>query len=164
MPNNERGIAYPMKIIRLSAIALFVSLLIIAGCDKNTVSTCVPIPNSLTYTVNAFDESSDSSDEYFNKNITNFMFTESATTYSGVGNCPNESCSIGLQIKNLTSKKITFKYAVGLIYNNGANTWSFDDSTSIDSMSSVNIGTLNNDCEIVTAPTTTVQLSKIVYK
>jgi len=151
-----------MKLIRLLAITLLVSTVIIAGCDKNNPS-CVPFPNSFIYTLDAYD-AVDTTSVYFNKRIATFSFTQSTTSYSGVGNCPSENCSINLKIQNLTPKKVTFKYNIGLIYNNNATTFTVIDSTTLDSMATNTIGTLSNNCSVVTAPTTTVQLSHITYQ
>ncbi len=152
-----------MTIIRVLSIAFIISLVFIIGCDKTT-SPCLPLPNSASYTVNAFDES-DSSSSYFNKNIVNFLFTESTTSYAGADNCPNESCGITLKIQNLTSKKVTFNYTLGFTYNNGGSTQSYQgNNIVIDSAGTYNAGTLSNNCSVVTAPTTTVQLSQITYQ
>lgn len=151
-----------MTIIRLIAISLIISIFIIAGCDKSNTSPCVSIPGSSSYTVNAFDES-DTTGGYFGDSIANFIFTESTTNYTGVGNCPDNSCSISLNIKNLTSKKVTFKYTVGFTYNNGASTQNFQGNASIASAGTFNAGTLSNNCSVVTAPVTSVQLSQISY-
>jgi hypothetical protein len=152
-----------MTIIRVLAIAFIVSLVCMIGCNTAT-SPCLPLPNSTNYTVNAFDES-DSTSSYFNKNIINFILTESTTSYAGADNCPDESCGISLKLQNLTTKKVTFNYTLGFIYNNGGSTQNFQGiNITIDSAATLNVGTLSTNCSVVTAPTTTVQLSQIGYQ
>jgi hypothetical protein len=152
-----------MRVIRIVAIAFIISLLFIVGCNKTT-SPCLPLPNSASYIVNAYDES-DSTGGYFNKNIINFLLTESTTSYAGGDNCPDESCSITLKLQNLTPKKVTFSYNLGFVWNNGGSSQAFQGNTiTIDSAATLNVGTLSNNCSVVTAPTTTVQLSQISYQ
>lgn len=152
-----------MIVVRVLSVVFLFSILIIAGCVKDAGPNCVALPGQEVYTVNAFDES-DSSSKYFGKNVANFIFTESVINYTGAGNCPDESCGISLQIRNLVNQKVTFNYTVSLTPSSGAAQFFQGTATMADSGANYNVGSLSSNCSIVTAPTTTVQLSKITYQ